>query len=152
MNYNSFIVLFIFFFLMIRRPPRSTLFPYTTLFRSSSGGPPSNAPCLALLQVGFTEPPESPRALVVSYTTVSPLPPEGAVFSLWHFPAGHPGWALPTTLPCGVRTFLVEDPGRTLDAAARPARPSASLPRPSRLPVTSHLATSATETSAMGPE
>src|SRR5256885_5146426 len=26
--------LFSFFFLMIRRPPRSTLFPYTTLFRS----------------------------------------------------------------------------------------------------------------------
>src|SRR2546423_15156028 len=26
-----------FFFLMIRRPPRSTLFPYTTLFRSRSG-------------------------------------------------------------------------------------------------------------------
>src|SRR2546430_3176320 len=25
---------FAFFFLMIRRPPRSTLFPYTTLFRS----------------------------------------------------------------------------------------------------------------------
>src|SRR5260370_42546693 len=28
-------VLLFFFFLMIRRPPRSTLFPYTTLFRSS---------------------------------------------------------------------------------------------------------------------
>src|SRR2546429_7196956 len=27
--------LLLFFFLMIRRPPRSTLFPYTTLFRSS---------------------------------------------------------------------------------------------------------------------
>src|SRR5258708_29120032 len=27
-----------FFFLMIRRPPRSTLFPYTTLFRSSLYG------------------------------------------------------------------------------------------------------------------
>src|SRR6266853_2917385 len=27
----------IFFFLMIRRPPRSTLFPYTTLFRSPAG-------------------------------------------------------------------------------------------------------------------
>src|SRR5258707_10070136 len=27
---------FFFFFLMIRRPPRSTLFPYTTLFRSST--------------------------------------------------------------------------------------------------------------------
>src|SRR2546422_4366010 len=28
-------LLIIFFFLMIRRPPRSTLFPYTTLFRSA---------------------------------------------------------------------------------------------------------------------
>src|SRR5476649_3014380 len=28
---------FVFFFLMIRRPPRSTLFPYTTLFRSRTG-------------------------------------------------------------------------------------------------------------------
>ena len=27
-------VFLVFFFLMIRRPPRSTLFPYTTLFRS----------------------------------------------------------------------------------------------------------------------
>src|SRR6516165_8173867 len=27
-----------FFFLMIRRPPRSTLFPYTTLFRSAQAG------------------------------------------------------------------------------------------------------------------
>src|SRR5256885_9887316 len=27
-------IIFLFFFLMIRRPPRSTLFPYTTLFRS----------------------------------------------------------------------------------------------------------------------
>src|SRR5215475_6192340 len=27
----------LFFFLMIRRPPRSTLFPYTTLFRSAEG-------------------------------------------------------------------------------------------------------------------
>src|SRR6266508_2200658 len=30
---------FLFFFLMIRRPPRSTLFPYTTLFRSTSQSP-----------------------------------------------------------------------------------------------------------------
>src|SRR5438445_12992714 len=29
-------LIFSFFFLMIRRPPRSTLFPYTTLFRSGS--------------------------------------------------------------------------------------------------------------------
>src|SRR5882762_8177918 len=33
-------MLYFFFFLMIRRPPRSTLFPYTTLFRS---GPPRSA-------------------------------------------------------------------------------------------------------------
>src|SRR2546422_11239014 len=29
----------LFFFLMIRRPPRSTLFPYTTLFRSPASRP-----------------------------------------------------------------------------------------------------------------
>src|SRR5258708_13708216 len=36
----------LFFFLMIRRPPRSTLFPYTTLFRSRDGiaaGPEARA-------------------------------------------------------------------------------------------------------------
>src|SRR6266699_5115353 len=31
--------LFAFFFLLIRRPPRSTLFPYTTLFRSPGRQP-----------------------------------------------------------------------------------------------------------------
>src|SRR5229473_8458142 len=31
---ESFVRFVFFFFLMIRRPPRSTLFPYTTLFRS----------------------------------------------------------------------------------------------------------------------
>src|ERR1043166_9908293 len=30
------VLFFCFFFLMIRRPPRSTLFPYTTLFRSKT--------------------------------------------------------------------------------------------------------------------
>ena len=32
---------YVFFFLMIRRPPRSTLFPYTTLFRSVPGSQPN---------------------------------------------------------------------------------------------------------------
>src|SRR2546427_903207 len=32
--YCAVVCVFSFFFLMIRRPPRSTLFPYTTLFRS----------------------------------------------------------------------------------------------------------------------
>src|SRR5689334_24508103 len=41
------VIYVIFFFLMIRRPPRSTLFPYTTLFRSrwycrvAAGGSPT---------------------------------------------------------------------------------------------------------------
>src|SRR6266536_3678394 len=34
---NKHQVLLIIFFVMIRRPPRSTLFPYTTLFRSPAG-------------------------------------------------------------------------------------------------------------------
>jgi len=44
-----------------------------------------NRRLLTLLQVGFTKPPQSPAALVVSYTTVSPLPsggPDGGLFSV----------------------------------------------------------------------
>src|SRR4029077_21296887 len=43
--------LILFFFLMIRRPPRSTLFPYTTLFRSRvlvSLPRPAHHPCRPL--------------------------------------------------------------------------------------------------------
>src|SRR3712207_7782535 len=43
-------MLCIFFFLMIRRPPRSTLFPYTTLFRSV--GPARGGPCRVDLPLG----------------------------------------------------------------------------------------------------
>src|SRR5437899_11683220 len=34
LSHNLSVLHYFFFFLMIRRPPRSTLFPYTTLFRS----------------------------------------------------------------------------------------------------------------------
>src|SRR3712207_7184783 len=34
---NYYECILFFFFLMIRRPPRSTLFPYTTLFRAENG-------------------------------------------------------------------------------------------------------------------
>src|SRR6266478_8819373 len=37
-NFVYFCAFLFFFFLMIRRPPRSTLFPYTTLFRSRKIG------------------------------------------------------------------------------------------------------------------
>src|SRR6266436_8710703 len=43
--YYPYFIFFLFFFLMIRRPPRSTLFPYTTLFRSC----PSRCTTAALL-------------------------------------------------------------------------------------------------------
>src|SRR6266545_7329281 len=45
-----------------------------------------------------------------------------AVCSLWHCPAGCPGWVLPTTSPCGARTFLDAHP-EVYAAAARPAHP-----------------------------
>src|SRR3712207_7106659 len=50
---------------MIRRPPRSTLFPYTTLFRSNRGGVPGPrrpAPGPARALVASTERPDRPRA------------------------------------------------------------------------------------------
>ena len=40
--------------------------------RDVAGGPP--CPCSTLLRMGFAEPSRSPGTLVVSYTTVSPLP------------------------------------------------------------------------------
>src|SRR2546426_8687218 len=48
---SGFLDVFFFFFLMIRRPPRSTLFPYTTLFRSFNftGQPAASVPA------GFTQ-------------------------------------------------------------------------------------------------
>src|SRR5262249_61261702 len=49
-------LLFSFFFLMLRRPPRSTLFPYTTLFRS-----PGRHPVAADLQSSRASSDGSPR-------------------------------------------------------------------------------------------
>ena len=81
---------------------------------------------LALLRVGFTEPSRLPGMLVVSYTTVSPLPvprtervgaKPSAVCSLWHFPSDHSDWPLASTLPCGAPTFL--DTVTRMDASPR---------------------------------
>src|SRR3979411_1934060 len=83
-------------------------------------------PCLALLRVGVTEPPGSPRTLVRSYRTVSPLPvlrfgshrrsvlccPE---------PTGHPVLALTSTLPYGVPTFLDTVPSEDDRCRGHPA-------------------------------
>src|SRR5438270_3934826 len=48
MFFNS----FLFFFLMMRRPPRSTLFPYTTLFRSLVVGPFQGRPACIRIALG----------------------------------------------------------------------------------------------------
>ncbi len=60
---------------------------------------------LALLRLGFTEPFQSPGALVVSCTTVSPLPVRtpkdspSAVYSLLHFPEVAPAGISPVAYP-----------------------------------------------------
>ena len=52
----------------------------------------------------------------------------GAVCSLWHCPAGHPGSLLTTTLLCGARTFLGGGVSPA-DATAQPTRPSYLHPK-----------------------
>src|SRR5258708_31107454 len=59
---------FSFFFLMIRRPPRSTLFPYTTLFRSASVDPRS----MKIQEYGLPSAEARPRRIA--------LAPDGTVF------------------------------------------------------------------------
>ena len=62
-----------------------------------------------------------------------------AVCFLWHCPAGHPGWLLATTLPCGARTFLdtaeavTQPSGRLIRRAFYgAAQVSPATPRPRR--------------------
>src|SRR5258705_4676436 len=62
----------IFFFLMIRRPPRSTLFPYTTLFRSVE--PPANRRSDDNTRDQFRGKPETKRHGRSSGSSVSGFP------------------------------------------------------------------------------
>src|SRR3989454_8493391 len=61
-----------FFFLMIRRPPRSTLFPYTTLFRSEMAGPAGAS--------GVTM-----TVLTRSPTRAQPLTSEGSIVGTFQY-------------------------------------------------------------------
>src|SRR2546430_7776976 len=59
-----------FFFLMIRRPPRSTLFPYTTLFRSLAASPSMDGLDLATratIAEEYAEGPADARHHIVAY-------------------------------------------------------------------------------------
>ncbi len=98
--------------------------------------PAGTLPYLALLRVGFALPIPSPgpRCALTApfhpYPATQPLRAAGeAVCFLWHFPWGRPRSALPTTLPCGARTFL---PSRLAaeTAATRPSPDQVQTTRP----------------------
>src|SRR5256885_17086144 len=60
-----------FFFLMIRRPPRSTLFPYTTLFRSSLDFQESRTRSgRRIFQAGVASPTYTDATLTVGATVI----------------------------------------------------------------------------------
>src|SRR5437667_2454977 len=69
---DSFYSFLFFFFLMIRRPPRSTLFPYTTLFRAGPSRPRHHelVACLATQRGQFGTDRKSTR-LNSSHITIS---------------------------------------------------------------------------------
>ena len=110
------------------RPPRA-------VHPRISGGPPIRAgppavtvgPFLTLLQAGFTEPRRSPAVLVVSCTTVSPLPrqPEPTWRSVFcgTFPRVAPGGCYPP--PCPVEPGPSSTPVPRDEGRGRPASPSA---------------------------
>src|SRR5687768_17782689 len=60
---------------MLRRPPRSTLFPYTTLFRSAGRGPPSR--CHHAREHAEHAGPEGLEQLVLLHAPHARLAPSG---------------------------------------------------------------------------
>src|SRR3712207_6983549 len=70
---------YIFFFLMIRRPPRSTLFPYTTLFRSggATAGGRGRVPDRAGDRPAFRREAGRVRADVAAARLFDPPAPDG---------------------------------------------------------------------------
>jgi len=110
--------------------------------RDSSCAGRAKSPLFGLAPGGVYRAPRVTTRAVRSYRTVSPLPVppsprlrrtvpawprlerSSAVCSLWHFPWPCGRWALPTTVPCGVRTFLPAPKDR---AAASPARRTPSI-------------------------
>src|SRR5260370_39181970 len=71
----SFFYSICFFFLMIRRPPRSTLFPYTTLFRSATVELLRGAKIYGVDAVGETVTPTGAALVVSLASSFGPPPP-----------------------------------------------------------------------------
>jgi len=89
--------------------------------REPRAGNPRTLSYLVLLRVGFAWLPMSPPGPVSSYLTVSPLPRTQAgeaVCFLLRFPPRHRDWELPSTLPCGARTFLPQRSSRRRRSSA----------------------------------
>src|SRR6266513_4197230 len=76
-------VYFIFFFLMIRRPPRSTLFPYTTLFRSRVRAVRAPSPSCDLITCAIASPTRRTglRAVSGSWKIMAMVDPRNACIS-----------------------------------------------------------------------
>src|SRR6266581_5120196 len=68
-QYSHISIILLFFFLMIRRPPRSTLFPYTTLFRSNAG--PTADPWAEFIRVTAPELDRKSTRLNSSHPSIS---------------------------------------------------------------------------------
>src|SRR3989440_12415457 len=71
---------FFFFFLMIRRPPRSTLFPYTTLFRSALSQLRRDEGVAALIRIARTHASPSVRKKALFWLGQSDDPRAIALF------------------------------------------------------------------------
>src|SRR2546427_9497733 len=76
-------VILFFFFLMIRRPPRSTLFPYTTLFRSCGTRPIFRPRTHREAPRGVRRPSRGCRAWGPRETTTQPVRPAFENGSTW---------------------------------------------------------------------
>ena len=109
--------------------------PPPAVYPRASGGPPSNArdnhdpKTVAYLDLApggvyqATMVTHSAGGLLHHRFTLTWQQCSQAVCFLWHFPAGRPGSGLPTTLPCGVRTFLTRPVKHRPGATARLPHP-----------------------------
>src|SRR6266581_3325121 len=130
---------------MIRRPPRSTLFPYTTLFRSEPGGVERDLPVperLRLAPGGWLDPPQAPGDLaegvpppLLRRRVVAQRPGTGVVQRRagHHDPVPLPGIGDPVTLAAGSGMRTRHGPyGTRGEPVARTTRTAGSGDGPGR--------------------
>src|SRR5258708_34439672 len=98
---------------MIRRPPRSTLFPYTTLFRSPAGRPLSTTLPVATVQVGCVMAPTTGAVGVGGCALMTPLAdageihPAALVTGKLYVPVARPAIGVVAPVPVMAPGFIV---------------------------------------------